>query len=305
MELASVATPQPRSSRRRFRYAIGVLGVLVTIFAIGVVLLVWNNNYSLRHPTRAEFTSKMDQALQASTDWILNHPEVQGNPHIMYMLGDMAEMSRDPRLEQFVQGYLNSKWVRVPGSPISWYYARLVDRKAPVPVLHGEQLEICEQLWNAYAAAPDHVLLTKFQYDDMFSIHTYVWGRRNHQLLALAMYRHFNGTNAEQDAVINYIADKVARDAYWDFRVSDSYEQRSAFLLAANRPDLVRSRWIERILANQQPDGSWGYCWYGWCRGVAEFRFGRTDHGHATVQAAWALYQLKYRYSEWIKEHYQ
>jgi hypothetical protein len=63
----------------------------------------------------------------------------------------------------------------------------------------------------------------------------------------------------------------VARDAYWDFRVSDSYPQRSAFLLAAGQPELVKKRWIERILDRQNPDGSWNYCWYGWCRGVFEF----------------------------------
>ena len=97
----------------------------------------------------------------------------------------------------------------------------------------------------------------------------------------------------------------MAHDAYWDFRVSDSYEQRSAFILAAGRPDLIRSRWIDRILDNQQSNGAWNYCWYGWCRGVFEFRFGEGDQGHSTVQAAWALYQLKYKHQDWIKEHYQ
>jgi len=33
--------------------------------------------------------------------------------------------------------------------------------------------------------------------------------------------------------------------------------------------------------------------------------FGRTDPQHATIQAAWALAQLKYRYPQWIEQHYQ
>ena len=63
---------------------------------------------------------------------------------------------------------------------------------------------------------------------------------------------------------------KLATRPY-DFRVSDAYVQRNAFMIAAGQSDLVRSRWIERILDNQNPDGSWNYCWYGWCRGVMEF----------------------------------
>lgn len=307
MAPALAAVEQPQSRRSRLRYAAIALLILIAAFALVFALLVVNNNYSLRHRSRADFIAQMDEAIEKSTQWIVAHPEVQGNPSIMYMLGDMAQMSRDPRLQDFVQSYRGSKWVRVPGNPLSWYYARLVDPKAPVPILRGEEMQTSELLWDSYAAAPQSLLLTKAQYDDLFSTNTYVWGHRNHQLLALAMYRHFNGTNPEQDAVINTVAKGVARDGYWDFRVSDSYEQRSAFLLAAGRPDLVRSRWIERFLANQQPDGAWNYCWYGWCRGVFEFRFGESakgDQGHSTVQAAWALYQLKYRNGDWINAHY-
>ena len=102
------------------------------------------------------------------------------------------------------------------------------------------------------------------------------------------------------------LTEGVANDAKWDFRVSDSYEQRIATLLAAGRPDLVKARWVERLLDNQRPDGTWNYCWYGWCRGVLEFRFRPPDdYGHSTVQAAWALYQLKYKYSDWIAKNYQ
>ena len=36
----------------------------------------------------------------------MTHPDVQGNPPLMYMIGDMAEMSGDPRLQQYVQSYL-------------------------------------------------------------------------------------------------------------------------------------------------------------------------------------------------------
>ena len=138
----------------------------------------------------------------------------------------------------------------------------------------------------------------------MFSPTKYYWGRRQHQLLALVMYRDFNGGNEELNNTLNYLSEKVSRDAHFDFRVSDSYIQRTAFVLAAGRPDLIRRRWVERILDNQNPDGSWNYCWYGWCRGIFEFGM-RGYPAHTTVQAAWALYMLKYRYPAWIKEHYR
>ena len=132
------------------------------------------------------------------------------------------------------------------------------------------------------------------------------WGLRLHlQLFALDIYRHFQGSSPQLDAVLIPVTDGVARDAYWDFRVSDSYPQRSAALLAAGHPELVKKRWMERLLDRQNPDGSWNYCWYGWCRGIFEFSLTQEDQEHTTVQAAWALYQLKYRYPDWIDQNFK
>jgi len=118
------------------------------------------------------------------------------------------------------------------------------------------------------------------------------------------MYRRFNGRAPELDQTIDYLAGKIARDQHYDFRINDSYAQRVAFVLAAERPDLVRSRWVERVLDSQNPDGSWNYCWHGWCRGVFEFGY-KYNPGHPTVQAAWMMTMLKYRYPTWIAEHYK
>lgn len=283
------------------------LAIAFLAFVVIVALLVWNNNYSLHQIPRSEFSAQLDRSIASSTDWILKHPEVQGNPPLMFMVEDMQEMSSNPQLRAFVDQYLASRRVRVPGSPITWYYARMADPHATVPMLvEGEAERInWEDRWNAYGMAPDRVQLSAADRSDMFSPTKYNWGTRLHiQLLALDMYRHFNGTSPELDRAINPVAEGVANDAYWDFRVSDSYYQRNAFILGAGRPDLIRSRWIERILDRQHPDGSWSYCWYGWCRGVFEFSLTKNDPSHSTVQAAWALYMLKYRYSQWVDQHY-
>ena len=286
-----------------------VILVLLGAVLIAVVgLTVWNNNYSLHRMSRAEFSSQLDHAIEASTQWIVQHPEIQGNPPLMFMVGDMAEMSGDPRLRNFVESYLASKRVRVPGRPMTWYYAHWVDPGVPVPFIPPWEVPYLgwQDRWFAFGTAPHRMELSAADHADLFSPTKYSWGIRLHlQLMALDIYRHFNGPSPELDRVINPVSEGVARDAYWDFRVSDSYYQRSANILAAGRPDLIRRRWIERILDYQRGNGSWGYCWYGWCRGVFEFKFGDYGPDHSTPQAAWALYMLKYRYPQWIEQHYQ
>jgi hypothetical protein len=236
------------------------------------------------------------------------HPEILGNPSLMFMVADMERMSSDQRLRHMLDEYRHSKYVTDPLIAFAPVWARMVDPHAPVPMIDMSQApdrDIFELLWDAYAVAPDRILISSSQRANMFSPTKFYWGRRHHQLLALDMYRYYNGGSEELNSTINHLAEKVARDAHFDFRVNDSYVQRSAFILGSDRPDLIRSRWIERVLDYQRPNGSWAYCWYGWCRGIFEFRLGDYSPDHPTVQATWALYMLKYRYPQWIEEHYK
>ena len=273
-----------------------------------LILAALNNNYSLRQMPRGEFRARLDRSVEASTNWMSRHPEILGNPSLMFMIADMEKMSGDPRLRQMLDQYPHSKYVTDPRRLFGPVWARMVDPQAPVPMMNltrAPDQDIFELLWDAYAIAPDRVVISNSQRVNMFSPTKYYWGRRHHQLLALVMYRYYNGGYEELNSTINHLAEKVARDAHFDFRVNDSYVQRSAFILGADRPDLIRSRWIERALDYQRPDGSWASCWYGWCRGILEFRFGDYGPDHPTVQAAWAQYMLKYRYPQWIEQHYQ
>lgn len=303
----TAADEKPRRS-----VVLRVLGLLVVMFAVVVLLAaiaVLNNNYSLHQPSRAEFNAQLDRAIETSTQWIVQNRYNWGNPPLMFMVGDMAGMSGDPRLQKYVQDYLASPRVHIPGNPASWYWAHWAYSPEPVPLIPRFQIPYLswQDRWFSYASAPDKVEITEADHADLFSKTKYHWGTRLHlQFVALDMYLHFNGPSTELNAVINPVAEDVAREAYWDFRVNDAYYQRDALLLAAGRPDLIRSRWIERILDAQRPDGTWQMCWYGiWCRGVVEFSTHEDDYGHSTIQAAWALYQLKYRYSDWIAKHYQ
>jgi len=277
------------------------------IFLLVLALLLLNNNYSLRRPSRAEFNGELDRALDKATVWIKDNAYIsERNPSVMYMIADMERMSHDPRLQAVLDDYQKHYLTR-PATLIDFVWFRLVSRSAQVPEIHvaDSHGEFNEVLWDAYAIAPDRITLAPADRASMFSPTKYSWGARQHQILALIMYRDYNVGSPELDSTLNYLAEKIARDAHFDFRLNDSYIQRTAFVLGAGRPDLIRSRWLDRILAHQNTDGSWNSCWYGWCRGIFEFRIDSGGDGHATVQAAWALTMLKYRYPQWIEEHYR
>ena len=80
--------------RRLLKLAVIAFVVLVLL----VVCAVVNNNYSFHQTARAEFNAQLDHAIDTSTQWIVQQPDIQGNPPLMFMIGDMAEMSGDPRL---------------------------------------------------------------------------------------------------------------------------------------------------------------------------------------------------------------
>jgi len=301
------ANGNPHGSRKglgRFvRWLWGACAILLLVLALALL----NNNFSLRSPSRDAFNRQLDLELDNALNWITDNAYIsERNPSIMYMIADMERMSHDPRLQGLLDHYRKQYLVH-PVDVFDLIWFRLVVRNANVPTIYppDSQGSFNELLWDAYAVAPDKIFLAPRDRASMFSPTKYSWGMRQHQILALIMYRDYNGGSPELDATLNYLAQKIARDARYDFRLNDSYIQRTAFVLGAGRPDLIRARWVDRILDHQNADGSWNSCWYGWCRGIFEFRIDSGGDGHATVQAAWALTMLKYRYPQWIDPHYR
>jgi hypothetical protein len=289
-----------------FRRALKFIAICGLGFVALIAILILYNNYALRSPSRAEFTAQLDQKIELSTKWMSEHPDILGNPPLLFVIGDMASMSHDPRLERMVSEYLHSKYAKRE-QRITSYYARMADGVTEVPPL--SIFDTADVLWqnrvDAFCVAPQKVDLPVQEKADLFNPNRYTWGARVHQLIALDICRHFNGPSYQLDAVINPVAEAVARDARWDFRVTDTYPQHIWTVLDAGRPDLVRKQWVLRLMAHQRPDGSFPYCWYGWCRGVFEFRLTDPDPEHVTTQGAYALYLIKYRYPQWIDEHFK
>jgi hypothetical protein len=262
-------------------------------------LLVFN---SAAWPARSrdEFATQLDDALRRSTEWMIAHPELE-NTALLHMIADMSQMSGDARLRDIASRFLNG----ATDSLSLW--RRLVDPTWPrVQGALRSELDLYQeyQRWMLYGAAPDLVPLTAEERDNMFSPDRYWWGKRTHQLFALLFYRDRKPETAGLASLIDTLAVRIAREQRWDVRVTDLYFQRAAFLLAAGRPDLVQRRWIERILDHQQSDGGWIEAWHGFGPGAFAFTTA-TQHStsHPTVQAAWILCMLKYRYPAWATAH--
>jgi hypothetical protein len=249
----------------------------------------------------------LDSGLDHAIAWIAAHPDESGtNPPLMYMVADIEKMTGDPRLRPVLEANVQTLTHRYATAKLMPFWMRFADPHASLPFITTYELsrESFDQRWFAYAIDPEKAHLSDEDLANLFSLTKYVWGARHHQVLGLIMYRDFNGASEKVDDTLRWLCEKEARDQRYDFRVNDSYVQRNAFMLAAGQPDVVRSRWIERILDNQNSDGSWNYSWYGWGRGIAEYG-GDVAPGHTTIQGAWATALLKYRYPEWIKEHYR
>jgi|ERR1022692_4503414 hypothetical protein len=297
-------------SLRRIATSVAIL------LALALAVALVNNNASIRRPSRAEFVGSLDQTLARSTDWALSQypktatgtvstPEgryLVSNSATAHMVVDCASLSSDPRMKELASSFVDA-W-KVEAS----VFGRMVDPAMPANAPSEKDLRGLEeyQRWTLYGAAPHDVPLSPHELEDMFSADKYRTGKATHQLFALYFYRKSKGSTPELDRIMQEIEERIAGEAAIDFRVTDLYLQRLAFLLAAGRPDLIRSRWVERALAAQQMDGGWLESWHGWNRTPYRFSFREEQpSAHATAQGMWIACMLKYRYPEWIARNYK
>jgi hypothetical protein len=281
------------------------------------VLSVLNNNFSFPRLSRADFVKSLDRSRAASTNWATDQfvsignsgsvaatthegVELGSNPALAHMVTDCAAMSSDPRLQQL------AKFMKPRENPPLW--AKMIDPTLVVHPLSGSERADLEeyQRWIMHGISPSAAPLSAAELADMFSPDKFRTGKATHQLFALYFYRKFNGNTPELDRLMDRVENRIAAEAAFDFRVTDLYLQRIAFLLAAGRPDLVKPRWVERALTAQQSDGGWFYNWYGW--GPHPFTYTLSDDqsaAHSTAQGMWLMNLLKYRYPEWIDKHYK
>lgn len=274
---------------------------LCFISLLMAAFLILNNNFSFRSKSYGEFVSQLDDAVLFGTAWMTARTgqvlQYQ-NLFLIHIIDDMADMSEEPRLRRMVEVYLE-----MPGNSL---WRRLADKQAEVKPMSRSELDQLEdyQRWTLYALAPAEVPLNAEEKADMFSENAHHWGSLTHQLISLYVYWKYQGEDV--DALLDHLSERIAFEAIWDIRITDFYLQRVAFLLAVGRPDLVKPRWVERIIAKQDTDGGWSADWHGWGPDILRFQWKQQGtNAHTTVQGMWALYMLKYRYPEWIKKNYR
>ena len=296
-----------------FRRVVAAVAILL-ILAAGLAVL--NNNVSVPRPSRSQFVGTLDQTLARGTDWVLQQyrpansgsiPTPEGlslisNASLAHMVANCASVSSEPRIKELGSIFVEA-WRAQPS-----VLGKMVDPTMHATPPSAQELQGLDeyQRWIMHGAAPDDVPLSPRELDDMFSTNRHRTGKATHQLFALYFYRRSKGSTAELDRLMNGIEERIASEAAFDFRVTDLYLQRIAFLLAAGRPDLVRPRWVERAFAAQRADGGWLQNWHGWTR--TPYRFTLDDkppNAHSTAQGMWIACMLKYRYPDWVDRNYK
>ncbi|MHC4156757.1 MAG: hypothetical protein ACYST6_17825 [Planctomycetota bacterium] len=129
------------------------------------------------------------------------------------------------------------------------------------------------------------------------------WQQRKltHQLDALLMLSKTTGPSEDLDKLIEHLCHRLSRQLTYDIAVVDIYIQKVTFILRAGFPQEIRRRWVERIIANQLPDGGWNDRWL--CltsdsnKPIFALHQPASDQ-HATLQALTMLYLVRYKYPE-------
>jgi hypothetical protein len=298
-----------------FRWLMRLSLTVVGLFALAAAVAVFNNNVSLSRPSRVEFANSLDRSIAASANWTTSQfssnasgeliatdlgVELVTNPHLLHMLVDSSALSGDPRLQGLTAKILAVYRQGPPG-----LIAKLADPAIVGSPRNSAQMEEYER-WILHGLSPAALPLSAAELADMFSPEKFRMYDATHQLFALYIDRKFNGDTPELSSVMDQLERRIASEAALDFRVSDLYLQRIAFLLASGRPDLVKPRWVERALAAQQSDGGWRYTWHGWGPHLFGYAFSDAHPlAHSTIQGMWLTNMLKYRYPDWIEKNYK
>ncbi len=272
------------------------------LIVFAITLAIINNNISVSSVSEALFKSRLDHTMALSMEWFEADAENMmkaPNAALFHMIADMAELSDNNRLNNIIMQY------KARAERSIW--RRLIDKKASVLIPDRQLLDRLEdyQRWIAYAIEPIRTPVTEDEKISMFAPDTHYWGSLTHQLFSLYLYRKYQGASTALEELTDHLCERIAFEAACDIRVTDLYLQRIAFILAAGRDDLIKKKWVERLMAHQQDNGGWLPGWYGWGPELFKFTFKKKKTTpHTSVQGMWVLWMIKYRYPEWIARNY-
>jgi len=213
------------------------------------------------------------------------------------MIQDMQTLHPDPYLVS-----LHQKILARPMKPNCWKRMLLPDHPVSTIELNNTiQEDILDNKWALYALAPDKARLSATQMEEFFQPDRWQHRQLTHQLWALVHLKGQTPDNPKIDPLVNQLCDRLSHELTWDRAVTDIYIQKIAFTLFAKHPEKIKHRWVERVIENQESDGGWNDRWLlvfrSRKRPAFDFKNPPTD-AHATIQALWLLYQVKYRYPQ-------
>ena len=288
---------------RRRRWLMRCSGVLAASMIAAFTWFFFDNNYRGSKKSSEEFKTDLDQALDLGVGWIVNKRAVlekgTANSALLHMLHEMRNPVAYPEIGKIVDVHLQNRSKRD-------FWRLLIDEKAETGSLYLQPLSKYDefQRWLAYAVNPERIRLSEEDQGGLLSPDGNRSRDLTHQLFALNILRAREHGDEELDELIDKLCERIAADIALDFRVTDLYLQRVAFVLAAGRHDLIKRRWIERILENQNGDGGYHFSWNGWGPHPLHLFDARKPLAHPTVQGVWVLYMVKHRFPEWIDQNY-
>ncbi len=295
-------TPKQISSAPATKPHKTLISLLIVLAAAASTLLMvlslayLYNNISLTGDQT--FARKLDDAIEKAHNWVKLHQQdilKEGNVALVRMLQDIGTIRPDPLYRDTVHSFMTR-----PTRPDCW--KRLLDPNRPLMSSELNQTitqEYIDNKWILYAIAPESANVTP---EELKLFEPDYWHDRklNHQLWALLHLRRTQSSAEKLDTLIEHLCKRISKSQRFDIAVVDIYIQKAALVLKAGFPQKVRRRWLERIIANQQPDGGWNDKWFIFTsRKRPTISLSRPDSNqHATIQALWVLYQVKYRYAQ-------
>lgn len=294
-ETSGIKAAKKRSLLRKI--ALAGFGLFVFIAASFVAAIAYNN---IALWSDAAFAQRLDSAIKNADVWVEKHRAIileESNTALLAMIRECNDIRPNPVFGNIVTSFLNE--------PMDYTrcWNRLVDPNWEVSALDIKvtvDKVALDYKWMLYAIAPDK---TPIYPEKTGLFDGSRWHRRylTHQLFAVTLLRDRQGSNPRIDKLIEVLCERSKTDMTFCIPVVDIYIQRAAFVLRAGFPQLVRRRWIERIIAKQQSDGGWNDRWLCFTTTRSKFIFDIDEtpsDQHATIQAVLALYLVKYRYPE-------
>ncbi|MHC4618548.1 MAG: hypothetical protein ACYTEQ_12435 [Planctomycetota bacterium] len=275
---------------------IAVLCLVILTCALAAALLV-NNNVSCAGDQA--FAKRLDTAIADCLFWTETHRQTilkRKNVALITMLKEIEGLKPTPVISDIIRDFMAA-----PARPKCW--KRLVDPNWPVDDVELNMTmdkESLDNKWSLYAMAPDSVKVTG-QELGLFDPRRWHGRKLTHQLDALIILRNLQGADDKLDRLIERLCGRLGAQLVFDVAVVDIYIQKVTFVLRAGFPEKIRRRWVERIIANQQPDGGWNDRWFYLTSDRRRPVIGPSpppSNQHATLQALTALYLVRYKYPQ-------